>query len=280
KFPLIRCDFHFDPLGWVSESNGGHEHTPANYVIGQIDFTSNTANALADNAKNLNKPSGLKVIDNKLFVADRNNNRVVIFDLPIQQNSPSATFAIGQTTVSSINPGGNAANQLLGPVNIASDGSTLAIVEITGNRVKVFNTIPSSSGPTADFVIGANDFGDAPEAPFTPYTTFSGFQKSAAIFDGRLHVVDNGYNRIKVWNLASISSGAPPNQCIGQSDWNTSSNILGKDNGTKFKNLKFPSVLKRDDKYTWIADTYNSRLIRIKNEAFAEYLETPFVSIN
>jgi hypothetical protein len=56
---------------------------PATVVLGQADFTHGSANAGgAVTAKSLSSPSGLAVIDGKLFVTDALNHRVVVFVPP------------------------------------------------------------------------------------------------------------------------------------------------------------------------------------------------------
>lgn len=55
---------------------------PADNVLGQPDFTSNEPNAGEDstNAQGFERPVGLSVIDNKLYVTDWMNSRVMVFD--------------------------------------------------------------------------------------------------------------------------------------------------------------------------------------------------------
>ncbi|HEX6929454.1 MAG TPA: hypothetical protein VF267_09400 [Gammaproteobacteria bacterium] len=63
--------------GWPTES-----FAPADFVIGQADFTGNSPNAGNDvpAANTLNHPMGVRVIHDKLLVTDTGNSRVLVFE--------------------------------------------------------------------------------------------------------------------------------------------------------------------------------------------------------
>ncbi len=77
-------------------------------VIGQPDFISNTANqGVSQNAQTLYTPVGIDYdeIKNYLYVADFNNDRVLVFDLSVPGNNRSAIYVLGKPTMTTVQPG-------------------------------------------------------------------------------------------------------------------------------------------------------------------------------
>ena len=108
----------------------------ASVVIGQQNFTSNTAN---DGQGSINKyglswPFGVYSDGTRLFVSDNVNNRVLIYNhIPIS-NHASADVVIGQQdfTHGDINQGGSAeANTLRVPAGILTIGNKLLISDVS-----------------------------------------------------------------------------------------------------------------------------------------------------
>jgi hypothetical protein len=98
--------------------------TPANVVVGQPDFTSSTS---ATTQSGLDRPEvGVAVAKGKLFVSDRNNNRIMIWNKIPTTNGANADVVLGQTDFTS---SGFATTQtgLNEPEGIWSDGTKLAV---------------------------------------------------------------------------------------------------------------------------------------------------------
>jgi sugar lactone lactonase YvrE len=100
----------------------------ADYVIGQPDMVSNTANNGGIGNNSLNNPTGLAVdCSNRLYIADTGNNRVLTFLEP-QTTSPSADTVFGQGgsfTTGDANQGGLSADSLSAPTGVATDYTTM-----------------------------------------------------------------------------------------------------------------------------------------------------------
>ncbi len=111
----------------------------ADTVIGQTDFVSNTPGLGADK---LDNPMGLKLdAGNRLFVADSNNHRVLVFD---QLNSDGeADHVFGQPDYDSNTPnnGGISDASLFAPTGIATDATFMDvyIADQSNNRVLQYN---------------------------------------------------------------------------------------------------------------------------------------------
>src|SRR5262249_47250741 len=101
---------------------------PADIVLGQKDFT--TLGPVVVNASTFRAPHGVWIQNGKFFVADTQNNRVLIWNsIPTQNNQP-ADLVLGQanfTTVPQIDQTKSslqaAPNAMLTPVSVTSDGT-------------------------------------------------------------------------------------------------------------------------------------------------------------
>jgi uncharacterized protein (TIGR03437 family) len=144
-------------------------NAPADLVLGQPDFTtatpnSGTAGPTFANASSLRGPGGVWIQDGKLFVADDQNHRVLIWNTFPTKNFQPADLVLGQPDLNSaIQPDLTKANPvtsattLLNPVAVSSDGVHLFVSDLGNNRVLIWNTIPSHNQAPADVVIGQPD---------------------------------------------------------------------------------------------------------------------------
>lgn len=91
-------------------------NTPsANVVIGQTNFTNNSANqgGSAD-ANTLSAASDVLVVGGKLLVVDPGNNRILVFNSIPTSNNASANVVIGQPNMTTVSTG-TTASKLSGP---------------------------------------------------------------------------------------------------------------------------------------------------------------------
>lgn len=144
-------------------------NAPADLVLGQPDFTTSTPNTGTGDpnrpsAKTLRGPEGVWIQNGKLFVADDQNYRVLIWNTFPTQNFQPADVVLGQPDMNSViqpdlakaNPTVSATT-LLNPVAITSDGVHLFVADLGDNRVLIWNTIPTQNQAPADVVIGQPD---------------------------------------------------------------------------------------------------------------------------
>ncbi len=136
---------------------------PADVVVGQSDFTHN-ATSVPPTQTSLRGPEGVWIQNGKLFIADTQDNRVLIYNrIPTSNNSP-ADIVVGQPNFTSfVQPDltqkqpTTAANNLQDPTFVSSDGKHLFVTDFGQNRVLIFNSIPTSNGASADVAIGQPD---------------------------------------------------------------------------------------------------------------------------
>ena len=136
---------------------------PADVVIGQANFTT-ALTALPPNNKSLRGPQGVWLQNGKLFVADTQDHRVLIYNTIPTANNAAADVVLGQPDFTSTVPdnlvdqtSGATASNMLSPVSVSSDGTRIFVVDLGHNRVLVWNRIPTSNGAAADVVIGQPD---------------------------------------------------------------------------------------------------------------------------
>ena len=136
---------------------------PADVVIGQPDFTHN-GTASPPTQTTLRGPEGVWLSNGKLFVADTQDNRILIYNkVPTANNAPAdvvvgqASFtAFVQPDLTSKQPT-TAANNMQTPVAVSSDGLRLFVADLGQNRVLIWNTVPTANGTAADVAIGQPD---------------------------------------------------------------------------------------------------------------------------
>lgn len=137
----------------------------ADLVLGQDDFIHNAANDdnqdgavdVTPSARTLNAPSDIWSDGNRLIVADRGNNRVLIWDSFPTGNFAPASTVIGQPDMLSATAG-TSATELNGPLALASDGQQLFLVDRNNHRVLIWETLPNIDFAAADVVLGQSDF--------------------------------------------------------------------------------------------------------------------------
>jgi len=153
-------------------------------------FTSNTINDGGVSATSLYGPTGIGIDSSqRVWVADTQNNRVLIFKEAIKQNGSPASFVLGQTdfTGSSANVFANpSAATLSTPWGIISQAGGTMWVGDSGNSRTLQFTPPISSGMNASLALGQPDLvsgfpnqdntesAQTQDSPFAPGSAFAG----------------------------------------------------------------------------------------------------------
>lgn len=139
------------PSGWFTS---GQE---ADILLSGIDFN-NTGGPLL-----FNHPGTVATDNTHLLLADRFNNRVLIWNkLPTGNTPPD--LVLGQRDFTSNNPG-TGLDQMNWPVQVSVGGGKLVVADTNNDRVLIWNSFPTRNGQSADLVInnGAQSIGDNPK---------------------------------------------------------------------------------------------------------------------
>ncbi len=238
----------------------------ARLVLGQPDFNEAYAD---DTQEKMRTPSGVSVDPKtgKVFVADRNNHRVLRFaSLALLSNGAAAEAVLGQVdfTHAAANRGGPVnTNTLYMPTGLSLDADgRLWVADTWNNRVLRFDEAAAkASGAGADGVLGQPSF-----IISSTHTTQSGMNWPYDVFadsGGRLWVAEYANNRVlRFDNAAEKDNGADANGVLGQADFTTGSPQTSRNR------MFFPSSIYVDENgRLWVADTVNNRILRFDNAA-------------
>lgn len=244
----------------------------ASVVLGQADMVSgswNTTSSTFTDCSNI----AIDKTNNKLYVADKGNHRVLRFSLPIAGNQPVAECVFGQANFTSATSG-TTSTTFNNPAAIAVDASArLWVLDCGNNRVLWFNNANSASnGATANGVLGQADFTSSSsgttDSRFTLNTggfEITGITVSSA---GGLYVSDHFNHRVlRFDNASSKSNGAAADGVLGQANFTSGSANRG---GSVASNtLNFPMGIAITGTTMYVADQSNNRVLRFDNPAAA-----------
>jgi hypothetical protein len=247
----------------------------ASGVIGQPDFTSGSPNrGSAPSASTLSGPFGSVATNGSVFyVDDTANSRILVYTSIPSGVAGAATGVIGQNDFTSVAPAATATS-LASPqkVSIGTDAGGaeryLVVADTNNNRVLIWDAnLHGGQFPTsnvqADVVVGQAGFTTRDAA-----TSQTGLTRptAAMIALGQLLVVDQGNNRVLIWNSAPTSNGAPADSVIGQPDFThnnqgTLSTISNGTSVTQVIGLNNPTDLWTDGYRLFVSDTGNHRVL-------------------
>ncbi|QEN03404.1 hypothetical protein EW093_01360 [Thiospirochaeta perfilievii] len=187
----------------------------ATQVIGQADFTS----AISGTSSSLmHYPIGLEVIDDKLFIADMNNHRVLGFNSIPTTNGATADFVLGQADLNSRVNGTNATS-FYSPYAVSSNSSKLATVDWGNCRVLIWDSIPDTTQKPADVVVGQSNMTSSVSGTAS---NLMKFPKDVYLTNDKLLVADSGNNRVLIWNSIPTTDGIDADIVLGQPDFTSS----------------------------------------------------------
>jgi len=140
-------------------------NAPADVVVGQPNFTSYAVPTNGTpSASSLSGPGGVWLQSGRLFVADTQNNRVLIWNQIPTTNGAPANVVLGQpnfTTYVEVNilqqTTGASATNMLNPSSVTSDGTHVFVSDLGFNRILIWNHIPTANDTPADVEIGQPD---------------------------------------------------------------------------------------------------------------------------
>ena len=136
--------------------------TPPEVVVGQADFTSNMPGT---SATSMRGPQGVWLDGGRLFVADTQNSRILIWNSIPTSNGQTPDIVVGQPdfdtrhqadlTQGEYDPD---AQRLLDPVSVTVSQGRMFVADLGFNRVLIYNSVPTQNHVSADVVIGQPDF--------------------------------------------------------------------------------------------------------------------------
>ncbi len=239
------------------DTNNNLVDRTADYVLGQSNFVSEGS---ATTQNGMSGPGYLAFDDenNRLFVSDSSNSRVLVFDTNTIVNGENAVNVLGQTDfVSSVFD--ITQNNFDYPAGLAydEDGERLFVVDNSNSRVMVFDVASITNGENAINVLGSTDFISSDFGNTTQNTLNYPLGASFDTTNNRLFVADESNDRIMVFDVASITNGENAVNVLGQTDFVTSGSSLSQ-NG-----MRQPQAMVYDEATSMlhVADTRQYRIL-------------------
>lgn len=221
-----------------------YSNAPADVVVGQTNFTNWAALPLTapPTAGSLRGPQGVWLQNGKLFVADTQNNRVLIWNSIPTTNGKAADVVVGAPNFTTYNATAVAnqstsatASNMLDPVSVTSDGTHLFVTDLGYNRVLIWDAIPTSNGVAADVEIGQPDMVSS-----VANNAYTGTAATTA-----------GSTDVEVPVLCTVSNGT---------DSNGAKTYPGACNAT----LNYPRFALSDGTRLFVADGGNDRVLEFE----------------
>lgn len=157
----------------------------------------------------------MAIYQNKLAIADRSNNRVLIWNsLPTTTNQP-ADIVLGQAnfTSNTANNGGRSNKSLANPEDVFFTASgQLIVTDYTNHRTLIWNSVPTNNFAPADLVIGQSDFTSATQGSSTTDYVKMSYPNTISIIDNSLLITGN--NKVMIWDNFPTSNGQAANRIV------------------------------------------------------------------
>lgn len=200
----------------------------------------------------------LDVVAHRLFVADTEAYRVVVYDLNTDNTFHHyyADHVLGQPDMIA-NYAVTTQNGMKQPYGLAYDavGSRLFVTDSNNNRILVFDVTSIDNGENAVNVLGQPDFTSGSLA-----STQNGLQAPQGLqYDAtssRLFIADSGNKRVVIYSVGSITNGMNASNVLGQPNF-TSSASAATQNGM---NTPYGIVYDSAGSRLFVADTQNCRV--------------------
>ncbi len=232
----------------------------AKVVIGQTDFNNQSSGTTSSKFSAPYGNAGFG--DGKLILPDWSNNRTLVFNSIPTANGVHAHTVIGQADFTSSGAGNNA-DESGGPVTVQVYKGKLFVLDYGNNDLRIYNTIPTSSGAEADVVVGHPSFGSS-SSDCT--ATKMASPESFMIVDDKLIVADSDNNRVLIWNSIPTTNGQAADLVLGQHNFTTcqsnDDDQDGVDDGPPSqRTLYFPTGIWSDGTKLVVGDESNNRVL-------------------
>ncbi len=239
-------------------------------VLGQPDLFSNTSNNTPGapgtrSAQSFNFPTYATVINGRLFVTDGASTgfgRILVWNSIPTTNQQPADVVICQPNMGASNTG-HSLSGFTYPASVSSYRTHLFVTDFYNHRVVGWNSIPTVSGQSADFVIGQSSVvGNTPNnGAGAGSPSAIGFQKpqNSLVVGSNLIVSDGSNNRVLIFSpIPTGNVGA--NIVLGQTSMNANTANMGLGSPTP-QTLSDPVGLLFINNHFVIADFSNNRVL-------------------
>lgn len=225
-------------------------------VVGQPDLISFLANQGGSAAANtLNYPEKVYSDGTKLFIADRVNNRVLIYNTIPTSNNASADVVVGQANFTSTGTA-TSASRMRNPRGIWVDSGKLFIADVYNHRVLIYNSVPATNGASADVVVGQSTYSakSANQGGSVAANTLN-YPNNVQVYGGKMMITDSSNNRVLIYNSVPTSSNASADTVVCQDGMTTSVSDAAANRCYN------PVTVQYDGTNFFVLDRLNSRIL-------------------
>ncbi|HSW89821.1 MAG TPA: hypothetical protein VLH19_03025 [Patescibacteria group bacterium] len=207
-------------------------YAPADVVIGQPVFNSNTANNGGISASSLSCPCYVATDGTHIAIADTGNKRVLIWNSFPTTNGKAADVVVGQTDFVTATSGVSSTKLSANIAAVAFYNGKLLIGDTNSGRLLIYNSIPTTNGAAADVVVGQPDMTTFNATLSTSSTHFGKTgcaqgPRGIAVYNNILFATDPCNLRVLVWNSIPTTNGAAADLVLGQPDFTSSTSDNG-----------------------------------------------------
>ncbi|HEV7668166.1 MAG TPA: hypothetical protein VGS22_06550 [Thermoanaerobaculia bacterium] len=238
---------------------------PADTILGQPSAESEGPNAAGRGPENgFHLPTGLVVLDGRLFVADAWHHRVLVWERVPQRSDTPPDWALGQADLSSIEPnhgGAVSASGLNWPFGLGWVDGWFYVTDTGNRRVLAWLGTPERNRP-ADAVLGQPDFSTSDENRGGPPSARSFRWPHAVVGVGGLtYIADAGDHRVLGWRGEpwGAAGDRDADLALGQPDLSSANDLPYAPQSAS--TLRFPYALATDGTCLAVADTGNNRVL-------------------
>jgi hypothetical protein len=236
----------------LPQSNGAS----ARFALAQPDFT--TAQP-GRGAGGLFWPGGAGAGGNGLVVADRDSNRVLVWQPAPAAGPVDAARVLGQP-----NPGADLgsrcrADGMSVPEAAIFAGGRVLVADSDNSRLLIWNSVPDEDGAEPDLVFGQNAGNLCLPNRGMGVPDGASLDWPAGMWsDGqRLAVADRFNNRVLLWDSIPQSPGDAADRVLGQPDMGSNAAVAG---GLE-RGLSEPVDVHYDGRRLWVVDHRNHRVL-------------------
>lgn len=226
----------------------------ADFVLGQPNLFSSTQ---GNSSTTMRRPRGLSFdsANNRLFVADSENHRVLVFDVTSLVDGQAAVAVLGQPDFIS-NSVATTQSGLSRPfgVEVNSAGTQLFVSDTENNRIVSYDITSISNGENATNVLGQSTFGGS--GPSLSQSRLN-YPKGLALSGSQLFVADSENNRVMIFEIASIANGENAIHVLGQTDFTTSTSGFTATKMYRPSDVEIDGATKR----IFVADESSNRVL-------------------
>jgi sugar lactone lactonase YvrE len=203
--------------------------------------------------------------NNRLYVADSYNSRVLVFNVDPTTHIPldrDADYVLGQSNFSKSSITSPATASKMSPIALAVDSvnDRLFVTDENFNRVLVYDVATITNGEDAVYVLGQDDFASSSYDG----TSATDFEDPGQLYysetDEWLFVVDQYSYRVLLFDLSSgITNGMAASKVIGQADFTSATDCVLDASG--FCDAEGQIVFDEVNRTLFVSDPYDYRIL-------------------